>query len=96
MSDVSWRVSLADLVAAHYEAMLQHYGATVGVRHARKHLGWYLDMFTEATGSDLSADRSALLREGDPTLVAQRLKALFGRSTIADVERRDATDRKAA
>lgn len=96
MSEASWRRSLADLVAAHYEAMLRHYGATVGVRHARKHLGWYLDGFADATGSDLAADRSALLREGDPTLVARRLKALFGRSTIADVERPDATDRKAA
>ena len=23
--------------------MLEHYGADVGVRHARKHIGWYLD-----------------------------------------------------
>jgi tRNA-dihydrouridine synthase B len=28
-------------VLAHYEAMLLHYGVAVGMRIARKHLGWY-------------------------------------------------------
>src|SRR5579883_891649 len=28
-------------VLAHYEAMLRHYGVAVGMRIARKHLGWY-------------------------------------------------------
>ena len=35
--------ALADLVAGHYEAMLEFYGAELGNRVARKHLGWYLD-----------------------------------------------------
>jgi tRNA-dihydrouridine synthase B len=30
-----------DLLIEHYEAMLEHYGNVVGVRCARKHLGWY-------------------------------------------------------
>jgi len=30
-----------EIVLGHYEAMLQHYGAVVGSRIARKHLGWY-------------------------------------------------------
>ncbi|MEM9318194.1 MAG: tRNA dihydrouridine synthase DusB [Pseudomonadota bacterium] len=34
--------ALVDLVARHYEAMLAHYGAPLGLRVARKHLGWYL------------------------------------------------------
>jgi tRNA-dihydrouridine synthase B len=34
---------LADLVIAHHEAMLVHYGTDLGLRCARKHLGWYLD-----------------------------------------------------
>ncbi len=29
------------LLTEHYEAMLMHYGREVGVRMARKHLGWY-------------------------------------------------------
>jgi tRNA-dihydrouridine synthase B len=35
--------ALVDLVAAHYEAMLNFYGHDLGLRVARKHLGWYLD-----------------------------------------------------
>jgi hypothetical protein len=35
--------ALADLVAAHYEAMLGFYGRDLGGRAARKHLGWYMD-----------------------------------------------------
>jgi nifR3 family TIM-barrel protein len=31
-----------DLVAAHYEAMLGFYGRDLGLRIARKHLGWYV------------------------------------------------------
>ena len=35
--------ALADPVLEHYEAMLECYGDALGVRVARKHLGWYLD-----------------------------------------------------
>jgi len=33
----------ADMILGHYEAMLRFYGADLGLRVARKHLGWYLD-----------------------------------------------------
>lgn len=32
-----------DMVASHYDAMLGFYGADLGGRVARKHLGWYMD-----------------------------------------------------
>ncbi|PQO23942.1 tRNA dihydrouridine synthase DusB, partial [Rhodobacteraceae bacterium WD3A24] len=35
--------ALADLVCAHHEAMLDFHGRDVGLRAARKHLGWYLE-----------------------------------------------------
>ena len=35
--------ALADLVAAHFEAILAFYGTDPGGRVARKHLGWYMD-----------------------------------------------------
>ena len=35
--------ALTDLVAGHYDAMLRFYGADLGLRVARKHLGWYMD-----------------------------------------------------
>ncbi|MBV1866375.1 MAG: tRNA dihydrouridine synthase DusB [Marinosulfonomonas sp.] len=34
---------LVELVADHYEETLQFYGAAMGHRVARKHLGWYMD-----------------------------------------------------
>ena len=35
--------ALVDMVSGHYEAMLQFYGAELGGKVARKHLGWYMD-----------------------------------------------------
>ncbi|WP_257883798.1 tRNA dihydrouridine synthase DusB [Roseobacter insulae] len=34
---------LAEMVQAHYEAMIRFYGPELGFRVARKHLGWYMD-----------------------------------------------------
>lgn len=34
---------LIDMVRTHYQAMLGFYGADLGLRVARKHLGWYMD-----------------------------------------------------
>ena len=41
--DVPSGDAFADMVAAHYQDMLSFYGTTLGVRVARKHLGWYMD-----------------------------------------------------
>ncbi|WP_211644602.1 tRNA dihydrouridine synthase DusB [Loktanella sp. SALINAS62] len=41
--------ALIDLVSTHYEAMLTFYGPTLGLRVARKHLGWYMDTAQTAT-----------------------------------------------
>src|SRR6187455_1579528 len=38
------------LTAALYDEMLTHHGARIGVRHARKHLGWALDAAAETAG----------------------------------------------
>ena len=37
------RQALIDMISNHYEAMLSFYGAELGGRVARKHLGWYMD-----------------------------------------------------
>ncbi len=44
-----------DLVQEHYEEMLLHYGCELGVRCARKHLGWYVEQAADA-GARLSAE----------------------------------------
>lgn len=59
--------ALADLVCTHYEAMLDFYGRDLGLRVARKHLGWYLD----AAGA--GALRGAVLTAEDPALVLRLL-----------------------
>jgi nifR3 family TIM-barrel protein len=41
--DVPQGQARADLIAAHYEDMLSFYGRDLGLRIARKHLGWYAD-----------------------------------------------------
>ena len=66
--------ALADMVLAHYEAMLRFYGADLGARVARKHLGWYMD--TSGTPTDL---RRAVLTSQNatalPTLIRTALTA---------------------
>lgn len=69
-------------VLAHYDAMLDHYGARTGVRHARKHLGWYIDVHA-AHVSGFAARKGAILRERDPDRVRHLLTELFDQATGA-------------
>ena len=60
------------LVSALYDEMLVHYGVDIGLRHARKHLGWALDSAATAAGAPLhllKAHRSRTLTGTDPALV---------------------------
>jgi tRNA-dihydrouridine synthase B len=59
--------ALADLVIGHYEDMLSFYGAELGRRVARKHIGWYL----EAAGI---TDRSILTID-EPVQVIRAVRA---------------------
>ncbi|QAX29515.1 tRNA dihydrouridine synthase DusB [Leisingera sp. NJS204] len=52
------------MVSEHYKAMLEFYGQDLGVRVARKHLGWYMD--ESGTGP---AMRRAVLTQKDPAEV---------------------------
>ena len=60
--------ALRDLVCGHYAAMLGHYGTPLGVRVARKHLGWYLDGLAGA-----EALRRRVLVADDPAAVMRDL-----------------------
>jgi tRNA-dihydrouridine synthase B len=62
--------ALVELVAGHYEAMLGFYGRDLGLRVARKHLGWYV----EAAGGPLEL-RAHLVRAADPAQVLALLPA---------------------
>jgi tRNA-dihydrouridine synthase len=47
---------IADIAVEHYELMLEFYGIEAGLRHARKHLGWYLDRFAAGMHTDDKVD----------------------------------------
>ena len=75
--------SLADqlvLVNTLYEEMLTLYGTAIGLRHARKHLGWSLDVAAAIAGAPLAplkSYRENVLTATDPKIVRQRLAAAF-------------------
>ncbi len=66
--EVPQGAALADMVCTHYDAMLSFYGLELGLRVARKHLGWYMD----GEGTDLGL-RKAILTERDPERVIDQL-----------------------
>ena len=67
---------LADLVLEHYQAMLAHYGKSIGVRAARKHFGWYLDAVEEAA-RPAPAHRKILMTCDEPASVERLLREIF-------------------
>jgi tRNA-dihydrouridine synthase len=72
-----------------YDDILSHYGARIGLRHARKHLGWGLDVAEQgaSAGADaLKAWRGKILTSERPddvhVLLDQAFNA-FARSAAA-------------
>jgi nifR3 family TIM-barrel protein len=62
-----------------YDEMLTHHGF-VGVRHARKHLGWALDVAAATVRAPLArlkTCRNKVLTQDDPTAVRRHLVAAF-------------------
>jgi tRNA-dihydrouridine synthase B len=69
---------LIDLISEHYEAILSFYGAELGNRVARKHLGWYMD--------DLDTpkpQRRAVFTEKNPKKVLTLIAGLIGCCGVA-------------
>ena len=75
------RLALGDqlaLISALYDEMLAHYGVDIGLRHARKHLGWALDTAAATAGAPLhllkapSQPRADRHRPGDRAAPPQR------------------------
>ena len=61
--------NVATLACEHYEGLLAHHGRRNGVRHARKHVGHYLDRW-----GGVPALRSRALRSNDPAEVLELLE----------------------
>ncbi|HTO30346.1 MAG TPA: tRNA dihydrouridine synthase DusB [Pararhizobium sp.] len=58
--------AIADIVAEHYTMMLEFYGPDTGLRHARKHIGWYLGLFAPHLSPQ---DKAAIMTSTDPHAV---------------------------
>jgi nifR3 family TIM-barrel protein len=61
-----------ELASALYHDMLDHHGSTIGVRHARKHLGWALDVAARSAGAPaglLKQARAQVLTATQPAAV---------------------------
>ncbi len=65
-----------ELTSGLYEDMLAHHGVRVGLRHARKHLGWALDAAAASAGVTIEALkrwRTAVLTTDDPVSTRRQL-----------------------
>jgi tRNA-dihydrouridine synthase B len=63
-----------------YEGVCSHYGMRVGLRHARKHLGWALEVaaaYSRAPALKLKDWRQQILRSEDPRGVHRFLEEAF-------------------
>ncbi|MDQ8730075.1 tRNA dihydrouridine synthase DusB [Bradyrhizobium sp. LHD-71] len=68
------------LLLSLYEGVLAHYGLRVGLRHARKHLGWALNVAASAAGVSLeilTRWRQAVLTSEQPADVRRSLVDAF-------------------
>jgi tRNA-dihydrouridine synthase B len=63
-----------------YDEILQHHGAKIGVRYARKHVGWALDAAAAAAGASdelCKLQRQRVLTQEDPQAVRRHLAEAF-------------------
>jgi tRNA-dihydrouridine synthase B len=75
---------LRDYVLAHHEDMLVLHGRDIGLRQARKHLGWYLDRHAPLTTPAL---RQQLLTADCPVRVKDLLSTIFESAEVATPHR---------
>jgi nifR3 family TIM-barrel protein len=77
----------ADYLLAHYEDMLSLYGVGQGLRHARKHLGWYLDRNCPGLFPEI---RAAIMTHTEPLEVVAGIRAAFAAAEDAGTIRKSA------
>ena len=65
-------IDVQDVISTHYDAMLTFYGRDLGVRIARKHLGWYAD----EAGIDPTI-RARMMTETSPAEVLSLIAAAY-------------------
>jgi tRNA-dihydrouridine synthase B len=66
------------IVREHYDGLLGLYGRETGLRHARKHLGWYLDEAARTAGLSIDPHvKSAVLTATTPEDAQMKLAAAY-------------------
>ncbi len=63
---------VASTAVEHYRMMLDFYGVEAGLRHARKHVGWYLGHYAPDISGAMKAE---IMTARDSEFVARRLEA---------------------
>jgi tRNA-dihydrouridine synthase len=79
--------ALADYAVDHYEDILSLYGTGPGLRHARKHLGWYLERHAPNVADEHRLD---VMTSTDPKTVVRQLRAALVEGTGAPAMRKAA------
>lgn len=64
------------IILEHYEDMLSFYGIELGLRNARKHLGWYVDDLVEDL-QQAKTWRHRLCRDDNPSNVMKTINQMF-------------------
>jgi tRNA-dihydrouridine synthase B len=67
-------------IRALYDEVCSHYGLRIGLRHARKHLGWALDVaaqYSRAPANTIKTWRQQILTSDDPAGVHRSLQDAF-------------------
>lgn len=75
----------AEIAVGHLEAMLHHYGEFLGLRNARKHIGWYLEQAGAST-SFIKAWRARLCTQTVPALALAGLREFYDAATHMEAE----------
>ena len=81
------------LITALYDEMLSHHGERIGVKHARKHLGWALDTAAATAGAPceiLRVQRARVLTAPGPRETLCRLAEAFDALSTATLDRKAA------
>jgi nifR3 family TIM-barrel protein len=82
-----------ELITALYDEMLSHHGERIGVKHARKHLGWALGAAAATAGAPcetLRVLRTHVLTAPDPHQTLCRLTTAFDTLSAGAFERKAA------
>jgi nifR3 family TIM-barrel protein len=95
--DIRWQYLV---IAELYESILVHYGRFLGVRHARKHLGWWLDHAAAVAGvpaDGLKRHHAPVLTADQPETVRRRLaEACDAFATLGAARRPDSAPQRIA